>query len=253
MRQTTLTITPNFATKKCTFVGKIAVGESVLLTVSGADLVAADTVVRFSYNGQDVARFPALDADAWTEGTDVLTGSIDLNTIEFWAAFNGLDQRSTILCDVYVESVSPDTLSAQGQISVKNWVRTAGDGVPFSISTWRDDIAYLNAIVVALSAWQTTHTNDADAHKELLDRKAEQSEFSDHITGNNPHNITLAGLGAANAADFAQYQNFVKGKMLALKNGVAEIAVMPSTTDKERKAQFSTLLTKITEAIGAFE
>lgn len=253
MRQTTLTITPNFATKKCTLVGKIAVGESVLVTVNGADLVAADTSIRLRYNGQDVARFPSLEEDAWTEGTDLLTGTIDLNTVEFWAAFNGMDERSPILCDLYVESTSPNALSAHGTISVKNWVQTAGDGVPFSISTWRDDIADINAVIVALSAWQTNHPDDADAHKALLDLKAEQSEFSDHITGNNPHNITLAGLGAANAADFAQYRIFVKGKMLALKSGVSEVAAMPSTTDKERKTQFSSLLTKITEAIGAFE
>ena len=199
---TELTITPDFVDKTATLVGVVAVGEQVALTVVGVGGGIAGLRVRLRYAGVEVARFPLEEADAFTApgaGTDAV-GTIDLNTVELRAAFDGLDDNAKLACTLIVEfNGTDDNLYALTRIQVRNWPAIPADQVPVSVATWVDDLAAAQAAIDALEVAVPLGAFKAHTHAD-----AGEGGVVDHDdlsgTGTNSHaqiDATLSSLSGA--------------------------------------------------------
>ena len=231
---TQLTITPDFANKTARLEGNIAVGEKVSLLVVGVEAAEqTDLRVRIRYAGVEVARFPLATGDAWVSAGDNVSGTIDLNTVELRAVFEGLDDFAKVPCSMLIEcNGDVDALYAVASVQVRNWVAIPGDQTPVAIGEWPDALAAveeeMDVLSAALEPLQSflTHTHDGEAGEiidhdnlnnsgtyghEEIDAKLDAhtvtlSALSGQVTAHvghemNPHAVTAAQVGLGKVDD----------------------------------------------------
>jgi hypothetical protein len=233
---TQLTITPDFANKTARLEGNIAVGEKVSLLVVGVDSEEHTNLrVRIRYDGVEVARFPFATGDAWTSADDNASGTIDLNTVELRAVFEGMDDFAKLPCSMLIEcNGDVDALYAVASVQIRNWAAIPGDQTPVVIGEWADALAEveeeMDVLQAALEPLQSflTHTHDGEAgeiidHDNLnnsgayghdeIDAKLDAHDvtlaaISGQVTAHvdhtmNPHSVTAAQVGLGNVENTA--------------------------------------------------
>lgn len=242
---TTLTLTPDFDDKTLVATGKISVGEKVDVIVTGVtEAQSANLRLRFRYDGQTVAIYPTVAGGVWTYSSGTATATIDLNTDVFRALYAGFEDRDKLQCYVIIDNPDDQNMYSDAQIQVKNWPAEVGNDVPYSLSTYADDVAALNA---KMDQAQT----DIDAAEALIGSHTHNGSGSQTLAhndltgkGTNTHDQIDAKLTAIEASN-----GTIAGEATGLRNDLDDIKdlcdtvkAMPTSYAAQREARFAALV-----------
>lgn len=249
---TTLTLTPDFDDKTLAVTGKISVGEKVDVIVTGVtEAQSANLRLRFRYDGQTVAIYPTVTGDVWTYSSGTATATIDLNTDVFRALYAGFEDRDKLQCYVIIDNPDDQNMYSDAQIQVKNWPAEVGNDVPYSLSTYSDDVAALNAEmdqaqtdIDAAEALIGSHTHNGSgsqtlAHNDLTGKGTNTHDQIDAAIARIDASLTtVSGVADACRVDFNQ-----------IKDICSAVKLMPVTKAADREARFVTLVDGIIAAL----
>lgn len=249
---TTLTLTPNFTAKTLVSAGKVSVGEKVDVTVIG--VTEAQTVnlrVRFRVDGVTVAVYPFAEGDVWDHSGSNATANMDLNTDLFRALYEGSDDRAKIMCLIVVDNPGDQNLYSSAQLQVGNWPSENGLELPYSLSTYQDDIAFLKATVAEIEQ------GIADTDQFILTH-AHSGGTSQQIAHGNLLGIGTNSHAQIDAALLSVVQSLgtVSGEATGIRNDLDDIKAvcetakaMPVSTAREREARVAFLIQGLIDSL----
>lgn len=242
---TTLVLTPDFDDKTLLATGKICVGEKVDVTVVGVtDVQAANLRMRFRYDGVTVAIYPTAAGDVWSHSGSSATATIDLNTDVFRALYAGFEDRDKLPCIVIVDNPEDQNMYSSAKIGVGNWPAEAGADVPYSLSTYADDVA-------ALQAEMTQAKADIDAAEALIGAHTHDGGTTPKIDhndiigkGTNTHTQIDAALTAIASSQVAvsAVANACRVDFNDIKTLCDSVKAMSKATAAQREARFAALV-----------
>jgi len=249
---TTLVLTPDFDDKTLVVSGKVCVGEKVDVTVIGVtEPQSINLRVRFRYDSKTVAIYPTVDGDVWEHSGSSASASMDLNVDVFRALYEGFEDRDKLSCVIIVDNPDDQNMYSSAKISVGNWPAEAGSDVPYSLSTYKDDVAELRAGVLALDQ-SVSATNSAlgtHLHDGGTTVKLEHSGLNG--IGTSTHDQIDAALTAVTAS-----LGTIAGEATGLRNDLNDIKAvcqtvktMPVSTAKEREARVAFLIQGLIDSL----
>lgn len=280
--QSYLKIIPDFSNKKLVYSGSVSVREKVSVTVKDCGDVCANLVLRIvSNDGTDLAKFPLATGDAWTQSGDDAVCTIDLNTDEMVAAFDGMTVRDSQTLAIIVENNSAANQYASGNVRVSNWIpdssvnptkvgdlSTVLDAIKTGISSVTDG---LSALVSKFTAHAHTgsdgspkvsHTNLSGVEEGTLTHSKGEGGIdyaisnidrvlTGHLNGKNPHGITPDSIGAATASDLSGEITRAKAAESANSTAAATAAANAATAAANAASAAATAASAVAKASAA--
>jgi hypothetical protein len=242
---TTLVITPDFDDKVLVATGKICVGEKVDVTIVGVtEAQSADLRLRFRYDGNTVAVYPTAESDVWTYAGTSASATIDLNTDVFRALYEGFEDRDKLACVLIVDNPDDQNMYSSAKIQVGNWPVEAGADVPYSLSTYHDDVAQLQADVSDLEAASTA--TDALVASHNHQGGASQVLAHNDLTGigtrtHDEIEVSLTAIEASQGTIQIEATG-LRNDLNSIKTLCVSVKAMPIVKATEREARFAALV-----------